>query len=201
MAKPDPIETLGTELKGFDTLNKFHVTNCTLESHKNGLYLAVGLKRISGPFWLSLFVPSICLILAAELTLFIDEARFEALIMVALTSNLVMYTLYRAIQEKLPEKSTLKLIDIWLLHGLLMPMVVFMILATKELIRHNRTATSIATPQPKIIKIADSAVSASQQINTEANAASKYVFYCQFMVPAFSIIFITAFFFVMFYKI
>ena len=66
-----------------------------------------------------------CLILAAEITLFIDDIHFEATIMVALTSNLVMYTLYNTIQEQLPPDSNLKLIDAWVLHGLTMPMVVF----------------------------------------------------------------------------
>ena len=181
------------------TLNNFMVTNSSLQSpSKDRIYLVIKIERISAPFWISLFLPSICLVFAAEITLFIDETHFKATISVALTSNLVMYTLYRTIQEKLPEKSTLKLIDIWLLHGLLMPMVVFMILATKEL---NKQAITIATPQPKIIKIADSAVSASQQINTEANGVRKYLFYCQTVVPAFSVIFIATFFFVMFYKI
>ena len=184
------------------TLNNFMVTDSSLQSpSKDRIYLVIKIERISAPFWISFFLPSICLVFAAEITLFIDETHFKATISVALTSNLVMYTLYRAIQEKLPEKSTLKLIDIWLLHGLLMPMVVFMILATKELIIHNRPAITIATPQPKIIKIADSAVSASQQINTEANGVRKYLFYCQTVVPAFSVIFIATFFFVMFNKI
>ena len=73
--------------------------------------------------------------MVAELALFIDEEHFQAMIMVALTSNLVMYTLYSGIQEKLPDNSSLKLIDIWLLHGLLMPMVVFITLAANELMK------------------------------------------------------------------
>ena len=55
--------------------------------------------------------------------------------MVALTANLVIYTLYNAIQEDLPVDSSLKLIDVWLLHGLLMPMVVFVILVVNKLIK------------------------------------------------------------------
>ena len=40
------------------------------------------------------FFYSLCVIFAAEITLFIDEIHFEATIMVALTCNLVMYTLF-----------------------------------------------------------------------------------------------------------
>ena len=124
----------GLSLNLSRTLNKYIVTNCFMETHTNALYLVIQLQRLSEPFWMSLFVPSICLILAAEVALFIDETHFEALIMVSLTSNLVMYTLYNAIQADLPEDSTLKLIDIWLLHGLVMPMVVFIVLAVNELV-------------------------------------------------------------------
>ena len=94
------------------TLNKFEVTNCTTKVTPDTLNLAISLKRLSGPFWHSLFVPSICLILAAEVTLFIDEENFEVLLMVSLTSNLVMYTMYSAIEEKLPDNSSFKLIHI-----------------------------------------------------------------------------------------
>ena len=121
--------------------NKLIVKNCTLlaEDDAKMIRLIFETQRLSGPFWMSLFIPSICLILAAEITLFIDHSHFEAMIMVALTSNLVMYSLYNTIQEKLPEDSSYKLIDYWLLHGLIMPMVVFIVLAMNELLNNRST--------------------------------------------------------------
>ena len=124
--------------------------------NSNTVHLTISFDRLSGPFIISLFIPSICLIVAAEITLFIDEIHFKATITVALTSNLVMYTLYNGIQEKLPEVSSLKLIDIWLLHGLLMPMVVFVILATNELIIESKTLKTKGT------KVANSVTVTSQ---------------------------------------
>ena len=50
-------------------------------------------------------------------TLWIPDKRFEANVMVALTCNLVMYTLYVSVSDGLPVDSQLKLIDVWLLHG------------------------------------------------------------------------------------
>ena len=110
------------------SLNQFYLENISLQASANEVALVVQLARLNTSFWLTLFIPSMCLILAADLTLFIDEKHFKATITVALTANLVMYTLYQNIQVKLPEDSKLKLIDIWLLHGLLMPMVVFVML-------------------------------------------------------------------------
>ena len=49
------------------------------------------------------------------MTLFIDASHFEATIMVALTSMLVMYTLYQSISATLPQTAYLKMIDYWLL--------------------------------------------------------------------------------------
>lgn len=51
-------------------------------------------------------------------TLWIPDKHFEANIMVALTCNLVMYTLYVSVSQGLPVDSTIKLIDIWLMHGI-----------------------------------------------------------------------------------
>ena len=124
------------------TLNTHIVTDIKFESKDDKLKLAIHLQRISGPFWFSLFIPSICLVFAAEVTLFINEKYFDALIVVALTSNLVTYNLYSSVHELLPQVSSLKLIDIWLLHGLLMPMVVFITLVANEMINSKESTHS-----------------------------------------------------------
>ena len=74
------------------------------------------------------YLPTLCLIAVTELTLIIDPGRFEATIMVALTSKLVMYTLYQSVEASLPQTAYLKLIDVWLLMGLLLPFVIMLIL-------------------------------------------------------------------------
>jgi hypothetical protein len=47
--------------------------------------------------------------------------------MVSLTAMLVMYTLYQSISGSLPQTAYLKMIDAWLLFGLIMPFVVFLV--------------------------------------------------------------------------
>ena len=136
---------------------------------KDMVYLAFEIQRLSEPFWMSLFVPSVCLILAAEITLFMDESHFEAMILVALTSNLVMYTLYNAILEKMPEDSSLKVIDIWLLHGLLMPMIVFIVLAANELMMSKiKTGRTIMSGT----KVANSTEASSKVTNSSDEVKS-----------------------------
>ena len=90
------------------------------------------------------YLLTVCLLIAAEITLFIDERHFEATIMVALTAMLVMYTLHQSITATLPKTASLKLIDIWLINGLLVPFLVFMLEIIIELMGH--TTEIDATP-------------------------------------------------------
>ena len=178
------------------TLNKYIVTNVSTEVDSENFNLVIRLDRLSGPFWFSLFIPSICLILAAEVALFIDDSHFEAMIMVALTSNLVMYTLYSSIQAQLPEDSSLKLIDVWLLHGLLMPMIVFVTLAANELIiKPNADPRSINT------KSANSAVKITRQIDEDTHERNKMKICMDVwkaLIPIFSTLFIITYFIICF---
>ena len=132
-----------------------------------------------------------CLVLAAEITLYINEEHFKATITVALTANLVMYTLYQNIQAKLPQDSKLKLIDIWLLHGLLMPMVVFVILAINELVGKE-------TPLMKGTKVGNSVKVESKTNQMDEGQMRKRTcrFVCKALVPVTSTVFIITFFIV-----
>ena len=67
--------------------------------------------------------------------MFIDEAHFRTTVMVALTAMLVMYTLYQSIARSLPQTAYLKLIDAWLLFGLISPFFVFLALCGVVLLK------------------------------------------------------------------
>ena len=89
----------------------------------------------------------------AEMTLFIDVSHFEATIMVALTSMLVMYTLYQSIAANLPQTAYLKMIDIWLIGGLMIPFIIFNILIAIDMLILSEKAkmleVSISSTYPK----------------------------------------------------
>ena len=70
------------------------------------------------------YIPTSCLAMIAGFTLFIDVSHFEATIMVALTSMLVIYTLHQSISATLPLTSYMKMIDVWLFAGLIIPFVI-----------------------------------------------------------------------------
>ena len=173
------------------TLNKYVVENCSAEVKNESFNLVIRLQRLSLPFWFSLFIPSVCLILAAEVALFIDETHFEAMIMVSLTSNLVMYTLYSSIQQELPKDSSLKLIDIWLLHGLLMPMVVFITLATNELLNSKKTPKQLRIIGGNSVKVSGLK---DQDYISEIDKMKTCMSICKFTIPTISTIFMITFF-------
>ena len=116
------------EYLGSKTLLQYEVTDIKMISRSsNYLEVEFTLKRIYNFYVATTYLPSICLIIAAEITLFIDEIHFEATTMVALTAMLVIFTMYQSVSQKLPQTSYLKMIDIWLLPNLIIPFVVFML--------------------------------------------------------------------------
>ena len=177
------------------SMNRFMVTKISIQADHNNILLVINLTRHNTSFWLSLFIPSICLVFVAEITLFINEKHFKATITVALTASLVLYTMYTNIQEELPDDSRLKLIDIWLLHGFLMPMVVFIVLASNEFLDFDNK-----TSWDSKIKVANSAVKDKDVVDdkdSKWNKRKTCVLLCKFAVPITSIVFIISFFIVM----
>ena len=83
------------------------------------------------------YIPTLILAIIAGFTLFIDFSHFEVTIMIALTSMLVLYTLYQSISQHLPHTSYMKMIDIWLFGGLIFPFIIIMILVIMDLLVTN----------------------------------------------------------------
>ena len=66
-------------------ISDFSVTNISMEVTGRDINIALHLKRLNLTMWMTLFVPSMCLLVAAEITLFVDREHFQATIMVSLT--------------------------------------------------------------------------------------------------------------------
>ena len=114
--------------------------------------------------------------------------------MVALTSNLVMFTLYNTIQHEMPVDSSIKLIDTWILHGLLMPMIVFLILAINELLNSKAREYEKQAAESSL-----NWVSGDIQIDVPIFEKSKsFLRFCRILVPVSSVVFVIIFFTVAF---
>ena len=93
------------------------------------------------------YFPTLCILLIAEILLFLNEEHFDVKIMVCLTAMLVMYTLHQGILSTLPQTSYIKMIDIWLLYGITIPFLVFMFEVMAQLLRHRITTRRGRTNQ------------------------------------------------------
>ena len=134
-----------TENKGPDKLDQFAITHVWLvaNSDKSLVQCKIRLKRKPMYFIATTFMPTICILFMALVTLFIDQSHFEAIIMVALTAMLVMYTLFQSVAISLPTTAYLKLLDYWLIFGLIMPFFVFSAEVINELIMERSTRVQV----------------------------------------------------------
>ena len=131
-----------TEFEVLDNL-MYNNTNST----QNEIIIYIKLRRKLSYHIFNTYVPSFCLAMIAGFTLFIDESHFEATIMVALTTMLVIYTLHQSISANLPQTSYIKMIDIWLFTGLITPFVIITILVIMDylIIRETNQVTDMRT--------------------------------------------------------
>ena len=124
----------GVNYTGHQTLVQFEIYSPhMILKDKHFLVVKISFRRMFLYHLVSTFLPTICLLIVAEITMFIDESHFEATIMVSLTSMLVMYTLFQSHTDSLPQTAYIKLIDIWFLHGLVVPFFVFVLEVATEM--------------------------------------------------------------------
>ena len=108
------------------------------------LVVEITLKRMFKYHLAATFVPTALLMIVTEITLFVDEKHFEATIMVHLTTMLVMYTLYQGVSASMPKTAYLKFIDIWLLFGLIIPFLTFVVETLLRLLSVDDAETSFS---------------------------------------------------------
>ena len=110
----------------------------------------------------------------------------------AITSMLVMYTLNQSVSSKLPATAYMKLIDVWLLFGLLLPFVIIILLILMEPL--PPTHNSQVAPAAVKISSAASVKKGSPEQKTEngfflsKNSVTKFA---RYTLPVFEIVFVS----------
>ena len=143
---------------GEDTLVQFQIQKPRMVL-KTDHFLAVEIsfKRMFQYHLLSTFLPTLSLLVVSLITMYIDESHFEATIMVSLTSMLVMYTLFQSHTDSLPQTAYIKMIDVWFLHGLVIPFLVFILEVATEMAhaRHRRRKYHKTQMKERVEKMAN----------------------------------------------
>ena len=89
--------------KGPYDLSQFVVKSSIVKNTKGVAYFIIILKRKFAYHLISVYIPSLSLLIISLATMHISVEHFEANIMVHLTAMLVMYTLFQAISISLPQ--------------------------------------------------------------------------------------------------
>ena len=174
---------------GKSKLVQFYVLNVTAGiNNQSQLQFNILLQRMYFYHLAATYLPTICLLIIAELTLYIDESHFDTTIMVSLTSMLVMYTLYQSIAASLPQTAYLKMIDIWLLFGLMTPFVVFLFEVFFQLLKQRLESGSTENS----VKVLNSRFlpPSARFVRSEGPRISAFKTGCKFCVPVVSLAFV-----------
>ena len=116
-----------------------------------------------------------------QATLYFSKEHFKTSIPVSITAMLVMYTLNNSVASKLPQTSTIKFIDIWIIYGLF---IHFLIIILLVLIEH--------IPGPNNLVF----VETSKQVEipkTNLSAKDAMKMFAQKVLPIFEIVFIVSY--------
>ena len=84
---------------------------------------------------LTTYLPTALLIIIVYATTFFKAERFEATLSVNLSVMFVMTTLFVSVMEKLPQTSYVRLVDIWLIYGQLLPFMQVVLATYMEFFR------------------------------------------------------------------
>ncbi|KAK4308293.1 hypothetical protein Pmani_020006 [Petrolisthes manimaculis] len=92
--------------------------------------IRVPMTRLFGNSILTIYIPSLILTIISYLTFFFRTSIFDVRVMVALTSLLVLATLFAQASSSLPKTSYFKMVDIWLLFcvGITFLVIIFHVL-------------------------------------------------------------------------
>ena len=116
----------------------FHITKWNLDFKSNrdeGLQMAIFMKRKITSEMMTTYFPSLLLTAITFATTFFKPYFFEAALSVNLTTMLVMTTIFISKMEGLPPTSDIKMIDMWLVMGQLVPFIEVIIATFIELYR------------------------------------------------------------------
>ena len=161
------------KLTQYDNLDKLGYDNSS--SSKTTIKVEIILCRKISYHIINIYIPTLCLILIAGFTLFIDYSHFEATIMVALTTMLVTYTLYQSISGYLPQTSYMKMIDIWLFGGLFFPFIIITILIIMDSLIMKEKNKVIDMKKEGIIRLNSKLFMKSMQISLFVNSGILFV--------------------------
>ena len=79
-------------------------------------------RRLLGTI-LTVYIPTILVVIISHMTNYFKPFFFEAVVSVNLTVMLVLATMFISVSNNLPSTSYIKMVDIWLIFNLMIPFI------------------------------------------------------------------------------
>ena len=111
-------------------------------------------RRLLGTF-LTVFLPTVLLIVIGHSANYFKDFFFEAIISVNLTVMLVLTTMFISVSNQLPKTSYIKMIDIWLIFNLTVPFVEVLLHTYKDSLREEEDRVVNKHGQPRMVGATD----------------------------------------------
>jgi len=152
LATPKDVEGLVTlqpgdlrQLSPVDMM-QFSLLDWKMTKTESGVEVTLVFKRRVQHHLLTTYLPTFCLMLVCQSGLYLRAEHFKTTAAISVTVMLVIYTLYQSVSNKVTPTAYIKLIDVWLIFGLVLPFVVFFLLVS---IDHLPKAPSPASEKPQ----------------------------------------------------
>ena len=112
----------GLEYLGPKDLTQYFIrqTNMSINAKGQILVEVVLGRRLLGTL-LTVYIPTILLVIISHMTNYFKAFFFEAVVTVNLTVMLVLATMFISVSSNLPSTSYIKMVDIWLIVNLMIP--------------------------------------------------------------------------------
>jgi hypothetical protein len=104
---------------------------------EDGVHIKIVLKRRINNAILTIYLPTIPILIIVYSTNFFKDFFFEAVVTVNLTSLLVLTTLFISVSQSLPPTAYVKMIDVWLIFAQMVPFVEVLLHSWMDMHRVN----------------------------------------------------------------
>ena len=126
---------------GQTELNQFNVKNYYFLLNDDGSKLKIHftLKRNPSYLIINSYMPTLFTMLMSIFSLFLDDQmHFSTTIMLVLTAQLCLYTLFQSSLDDIPKTAYLKHIDYWNMMVMMISLTSFFTLLLWEVLQHNK---------------------------------------------------------------
>ena len=90
---------------------------------EEGVHIRIVLTRRINNAIMTIYLPTILILIIVYTTNFFKDFFFEAVVTVNLTSLLVLTTLFISVSQSLPPTAYIKMVDVWLIFAQMVPFV------------------------------------------------------------------------------